>query len=248
MPAYHEDWDAKISDFGLSKFGPANPKYTFDFSNASYEQNTINEIVYSEIKDEIHPESLKVFAAIAYQCLKGDRVERPLMSDILWELETALGYQVGLGGHIAWCGGVLVDTIHEGSDLERRNAFDFLRLGYDMRRTTSGYKNNNPVWKETFKFTLEKPAKAILKLAVLSDSSSWPRNNLKENLGDVDISVLDVVKEKHMNNVYNIGNGRIELQLEPSALPVKTKPKILQFIAGGNKAKNLAINVFGLQL
>ncbi|KAL8269047.1 hypothetical protein R6Q59_002845 [Mikania micrantha] len=29
-----KDWNAKISDFGLSKFGPANQEYTFLFSNA----------------------------------------------------------------------------------------------------------------------------------------------------------------------------------------------------------------------
>ncbi|KAI3744565.1 hypothetical protein L1987_57648 [Smallanthus sonchifolius] len=125
------------------------------------------------------------------------------MSDVLRELETAHEYQVRSAAHPTEHGGLL-----------------------------SIKKNQNPVWKETFKFTLEKPTKAILKLAVLSDWSSWG-NNLKENLGDVDISVADVVKEKHMDNIYNIGDGQIhvELQWEPSSLQVNTKPKILQFMS-----------------
>nr|XP_043623444.1 DELLA protein GAI-like [Erigeron canadensis] len=143
-------WNAKISDFGLSKFGPANQKYTFlisspvgtlgywdplyaetgvltkesdvyslgvvlfevlcgrpclDYSEnklppllglvrQSYEQNNLHEIVYDNIKDGLNPESLKVFTEIAYQCVKRDREDRPSMSAILQELQTALQCQV----------------------------------------------------------------------------------------------------------------------------------------------------------
>ncbi|KAL8269063.1 hypothetical protein R6Q59_002861 [Mikania micrantha] len=232
------DMNAKISDFGLSKFGPANQKYTFLFSNAvgtqgyydplyaengfltkesdvysfgvvlfevlcgrlcidyknnanqslvglarkSYEQNTINDIVYNHIRDEINLESLQAFATIAYQCLKRDREERPLMSDIVTALENSLRYQT-------------------------------------MRN------NQNPVWKETFKFAVKKPAKAVLRLVVCS--SSWIKKS--EVLGDVDISVADVVQEKHMN-IYNIGNSRIHVELQWVGMPVKTKPKVLHFM------------------
>ncbi|KAK1425817.1 hypothetical protein QVD17_21178 [Tagetes erecta] len=53
----------------------------------------INEIIYSNIQDEIYPDSLKAFVKIAYQCLKKDRKERPLMSDVVMALTTAYQYQ-----------------------------------------------------------------------------------------------------------------------------------------------------------
>ncbi|XP_024995834.1 probable receptor-like protein kinase At1g30570 [Cynara cardunculus var. scolymus] len=144
-----ENWNARISDLGLSKFGPANQQITFLVSNAvgtigycdpvyvetgvltkesdvysfgvmlfevlcgrlcignnndkyrpltglarqCYEQNKINEIIYRNIKDEIKPRSLKAFTAIAYQCLKRDLEERPLMTKVVRILERALQHQ-----------------------------------------------------------------------------------------------------------------------------------------------------------
>ncbi|GJY78205.1 protein kinase, ATP binding site-containing protein [Tanacetum coccineum] len=147
-----ENWNARISDLGLSKFGPANQQFTFLVSHAVgsigycdplyvetglltkesdvysfgvvlfevlcgrlcigngnnkhlpltrlvrqfYEQNKIDELVFNKIKDEINPKSLNVFTAIAYQCLNRDRETRPLMTEIVRELEKALEYQVVL--------------------------------------------------------------------------------------------------------------------------------------------------------
>ncbi|KAJ0495261.1 putative protein kinase RLK-Pelle-CrRLK1L-1 family [Helianthus annuus] len=147
-----ENWKAKISDFGLSKFGPVNKKYSFLYTSAvgtigycdplyietglltkesdvysfgvmlfevlcgrlcmdnnnakhrpliglarqSYEQNTIDDIVFDRIKDEVDPEALKVFTTISYQCLNRDREQRPLVTDIVSALETALQCQVSL--------------------------------------------------------------------------------------------------------------------------------------------------------
>ncbi|KAM0029784.1 putative protein kinase RLK-Pelle-CrRLK1L-1 family transcription factor C2H2 family [Helianthus debilis subsp. tardiflorus] len=140
-----ENWKAKISDFGLSKLGPANQEYTFLVSHAvgtvgycdplyaesgfltkesdvysfgvvlfevlcgrlcmsykdkhqplvglarqSFEQNRLNEIIFDHIKEQINLESLKVFASVAYKCLKRDREERPTMTQIVKELEIAL--------------------------------------------------------------------------------------------------------------------------------------------------------------
>ncbi|KAL8269051.1 hypothetical protein R6Q59_002849 [Mikania micrantha] len=236
-----DDMNAKISDFGLSKFGPANQEYTFLFSNAvgthgycdplyvengfltkesdvysfgvvlfevlcgrlcidyrnngnqslvglarkSYEQNTINDIVYNHIRDEINRESLQAFATIAYQCLKRDREERPLMSDIVTALENALRYQelkyhqvannllvpkpsetmisthvktVGIKESASDGGGLLAVTIHEGNNLKGKHPFVILRVGHDIKRTATMKNNQNPVWKERFKYAVEKPA------------------------------------------------------------------------------------------
>nr|GEX52821.1 ribonuclease H-like domain, reverse transcriptase, RNA-dependent DNA polymerase [Tanacetum cinerariifolium] len=130
--------ELQIADLGLSKFGPANQKYTFLVSNAvgtigycdplyvetglltkesdvysfgvvlfellcgrlsisnnrderqpltelvrkCYKQNTIDEIIYGNIKDEINPHSLKAFITIAYQCLMREQEQRPLMTKV----------------------------------------------------------------------------------------------------------------------------------------------------------------------
>ncbi|GJT92871.1 protein kinase, ATP binding site-containing protein [Tanacetum coccineum] len=139
-----ENWNARIADFGLSKFGPANQRYTFQVTNGvgtvgycdplyvetglltkesdvysfgvvlfeilcgrlcirynhdkrltalvreCYKQKTIAEIVYGNIKDEINPDSLKAFTTIAYQCLNRDQEQRPLMTEVVEMLESAL--------------------------------------------------------------------------------------------------------------------------------------------------------------
>ncbi|GJX81314.1 protein kinase, ATP binding site-containing protein [Tanacetum coccineum] len=61
-----------------------------------YEQKTIADIVYDNIKDEINPHSLKAFTTIAYQCLNRDQEQRPLMTKVVKVLESALQLQVSI--------------------------------------------------------------------------------------------------------------------------------------------------------
>ncbi|MFS7928098.1 putative protein kinase RLK-Pelle-CrRLK1L-1 family [Helianthus anomalus] len=57
----------------------------------SYKQNMLNDIIFKNPSIEpMHPSVLKRFSRIAYQCLKESREERPEMSEIVTELESAL--------------------------------------------------------------------------------------------------------------------------------------------------------------
>ncbi|KAI3523623.1 hypothetical protein L1887_01885 [Cichorium endivia] len=66
-----------------------------------YKQNKINEIIdpklkkefkkgYSTFDEEICPDSVNTFAAIAYKCLQENRDDRPTMPQVVEELEKAL--------------------------------------------------------------------------------------------------------------------------------------------------------------
>ncbi|XP_076918849.1 synaptotagmin-1-like [Bidens hawaiensis] len=105
--------------------------------------------------------------------------------------------------------GVLVVTIDRGVNLEVKHLYVSLLVGSDKKHTTTKKHNQNPVWEETFHFTLEKPADAILDLEVYSDSL-MDRIHDKYKLGGVKI---DVVKAKHKNNIFPIGNGCIHAEL-----------------------------------
>ncbi|KAL4591774.1 hypothetical protein LXL04_004745 [Taraxacum kok-saghyz] len=129
-----DNWIAKISDLGLSKFSPANQQYTFLVSNTVgtigycdpvYVETgflTKEADVYSfgvvlfEVlcgrlcisnKYQVHGsliglngmshESLNAFTTIAYRCLNRDLQQRPLMTEVVKILESALEYQYTIG-------------------------------------------------------------------------------------------------------------------------------------------------------
>ncbi|KAI3505478.1 hypothetical protein L1887_27609 [Cichorium endivia] len=81
-----------------------------------YEENNLEEIIYDSIKDEMNPSSLKAFATIAYQCLKEELNQRPLMHDVVRNLESALTYQEynsgnqNVAGTVGYCDPVYIET------------------------------------------------------------------------------------------------------------------------------------------
>ncbi|KAL8246267.1 hypothetical protein R6Q59_007489 [Mikania micrantha] len=60
----------------------------------SLERNTLDEIIFHGIKNEMKVESLNIFTMVAFQCLKENRIERPTMASIAERLERALELQV----------------------------------------------------------------------------------------------------------------------------------------------------------
>nr|XP_043617068.1 probable serine/threonine-protein kinase PBL17 [Erigeron canadensis] len=145
-----ENWIAKVSDFGLSKVGPANQAQTVLVSHAAgtpgycdpvylemgflskesdvysfgvvlfeilcgrlcyesnngkltnifvpkwrrcYEEKILDEIIFPGLKEQMDPGSLNAFSAIAYQCVKKAREDRPMMAQVVKELEFALQQQ-----------------------------------------------------------------------------------------------------------------------------------------------------------
>ncbi|KAL8244635.1 hypothetical protein R6Q59_010893 [Mikania micrantha] len=157
-----QNWVGKISDFGLSRIGPANLQATFVMTQVAgtleyvdpqynktgmltkesdvysfgvvlfevlsgrlayfprlkddqeylphtakrcFEQDKLDELINPRLKTEFEkrsfifdgktlPDSISIFAAIAYKCLQGNRDDRPTMSNIVEELEKALRSQV----------------------------------------------------------------------------------------------------------------------------------------------------------
>ncbi|KAL8238927.1 hypothetical protein R6Q59_015494 [Mikania micrantha] len=146
-----ENWTAKVSDFGLSKLGPANQPHSYLISQVvgtpgycdplylelgflskesdvysfgvvlfeilcgrlcyeqrnhelteilvpnwrrSYDENRLDEIILSDLKDQMDPGSMESFSAIAYHCVKKAHEERPTMAEIVKELELSLKLQM----------------------------------------------------------------------------------------------------------------------------------------------------------
>ncbi|CAH1427523.1 unnamed protein product [Lactuca virosa] len=59
-----------------------------------YKKNNLTKIIWTSINHEIHPVCLEVFSTIAYQCLKSNNGKRPIMNEVVTQLEIALEYQL----------------------------------------------------------------------------------------------------------------------------------------------------------
>ncbi|KAL7587877.1 hypothetical protein Lser_V15G39422 [Lactuca serriola] len=61
-----------------------------------YKENKMDDIIIPNLREQMKPHSLNTFAAIAYQCLKPDRSERPTMARVIEKLENAYEIQASL--------------------------------------------------------------------------------------------------------------------------------------------------------
>ncbi|PWA92258.1 reverse transcriptase domain-containing protein [Artemisia annua] len=98
-----EDWEAKISDFGLAKICPINqssnqhrhkrhfqiyrPRYLFEWE--IHKENGC----FCLWSGEVSPKSLKEFSQIANRCLHSDPYERPTMSEVVVALQLSESLQ-----------------------------------------------------------------------------------------------------------------------------------------------------------
>ncbi|KAM0038585.1 putative protein kinase RLK-Pelle-CR4L family [Helianthus debilis subsp. tardiflorus] len=58
-----------------------------------YEERKLDEIVFEGIKEQLGPESLSIYAGIAYQCLHDESEERPTARELVIQLKKALDVQ-----------------------------------------------------------------------------------------------------------------------------------------------------------
>ncbi|KAJ0768853.1 putative protein kinase RLK-Pelle-CrRLK1L-1 family [Helianthus annuus] len=92
-----------VYSFGVVLFELMCGKLCFEYSNGlqilvnkwrrCYEEKRLNEIIFSDLKEQMVSRSLNTFSSLAYQCIKKLRVERPAMADVVKILEIALEQQ-----------------------------------------------------------------------------------------------------------------------------------------------------------
>ncbi|KAM7486258.1 hypothetical protein LguiA_002267 [Lonicera macranthoides] len=100
-----ENWAAKISDFGLSKIGPANQSSTHVSTRVKgtqvegmyliidSQEDKTHLFIDPNLKWEVFENSLKAFVKIAGQCMHSSSKNQPTMSEVVASLEVALALQ-----------------------------------------------------------------------------------------------------------------------------------------------------------
>ncbi|XP_011099030.1 receptor-like protein kinase FERONIA [Sesamum indicum] len=66
-----------------------------EWAKFCYRKGTFEQIIDSNLKDQIAPECLKKFVETAIHCISDKGIDRPAMSDVLWMLEFAMQQQEG---------------------------------------------------------------------------------------------------------------------------------------------------------
>ncbi|KAL0311709.1 UNVERIFIED_CONTAM: Receptor-like protein kinase FERONIA [Sesamum calycinum] len=69
-----------------------------EWAKFCYRKGTFEQIIDSNLKDQIAPECLKKFVETAIHCISDKGIDRPAMSDVLWMLEFAMQQQEGADG------------------------------------------------------------------------------------------------------------------------------------------------------
>nr|XP_043629679.1 dual specificity protein kinase zak2-like [Erigeron canadensis] len=107
-PAYFETGIlSKASDvysFGVVLFEVLCGKICYEYINGqmkilvptwrkSYEEQRLDDIIFSDLKGQMYSGSLDTFSSIAYQCVRKDPQERPTIAKVMKELEVALQQQ-----------------------------------------------------------------------------------------------------------------------------------------------------------
>ncbi|KAL7193178.1 hypothetical protein ACSBR2_024897 [Camellia fascicularis] len=94
-----ENWVAKISDFGLSKWPPVDTSVEEDqmglalWVQKCIKKGTLDQIIDPFIRGQISPNCLKVFAEVANKCLHNYPKGKPTMSEVVGSLKHGLASQ-----------------------------------------------------------------------------------------------------------------------------------------------------------
>nr|XP_043637918.1 receptor-like protein kinase FERONIA [Erigeron canadensis] len=64
-------------------------RYLASVATSHYEEGKLDEIIDPHIRNQMHPQSFKIFSDTAYDCLKKDREQRPDMEKVAKRLENA---------------------------------------------------------------------------------------------------------------------------------------------------------------
>ncbi|KAI3511127.1 hypothetical protein L1887_18271 [Cichorium endivia] len=71
-------------------------RFLHHLARTCYKNGELDRIIDPRIKKDIKPRTLHKFSAIAYQCLKETRQERPMIADVAFQLKEAMKVQIDI--------------------------------------------------------------------------------------------------------------------------------------------------------